>query len=506
MAGKQLSARLKGGQVADFSAGPNLRDAAPKLALNESSDAWNVTFDERGNVASRKGYAVDNVTPYPAAIVNMFWSNILAKKVVQAGAILYLDNAPTTARKTFTSSAVVTFAELNSLLIACHPVDGIWTSADGITWTVVADVDAPTTPTCCATWQNKLFVGDATGKLSWSAAGDATNWVATDFNKIWEKDQTGIVNLRIGSGQNILGKPGLVVFKQESSYRVNDSATGAYTTIDATIGAAGPLSVTGVGAKVITLCKRGICWWQEGQIGFVNASDRFLPLWQPDQINLAQQAKWSAGRKGNRAVFSLTRSGSSVNDLALEFHPDQDWIAPRSDAMACYATSTGNVEALYGASPTVSGQAYTLDSGGTDNGTGIAFRFQTRWFSLNEGFKAILWQIRMHGRGTGTVTARFNFAIAGGVTRNFALTTSARTWDTAGLTWDSGLLWDDGLTSETSEAFYSFGACRQFSLLFQGTATTTVSGTQVLGTGTAPTIGAFGLSTLEWLYVPLGLS
>jgi hypothetical protein len=44
--------------------------------------------------------------------------------------------------------------------------------------------------------------------VRWSAATDPTNWTATDFNKLWEKDQQAIVALHIGSGQDIQGQAG----------------------------------------------------------------------------------------------------------------------------------------------------------------------------------------------------------------------------------------------------------------------------------------------------------
>lgn len=500
-----MTSALKGGSVQDFSAGPNLRDAAPKLAVNESSDAWNVTFDERGDVASRLGYVKDNTDLYPDPIVNMDWIPLLGTKVVQAGTDLYLESDPTTSVQTFSTNGTVTFAELNDHAIACHPVDGIFTSTDGSTWTVVADADAPTAPLCCVTWQGRLIVGLAKGKVFASDFGDATSWTSTSFNNLWEIDQRDIVALHVASGQDIIGQAGLVACKQDSSYLITDPATLDYSTIDATVGAAGPLAITGVGPKVITLSKRGICWWQQGQIGFANASDRLFPLWQADQLNFGEQSKWCAGRKLNRAIFSLTRHGSSVNDLALEFHPDQDWIAPRSDAMTCYTTSSGNVEALYGGSPTVDGQAYVLDSGGTDDGAAISYRFQTRWFQLNDGYKAVLWQIRLHGRGAGTFFCRKDYAAGGGISRDFSLSSDTLSWDD-GLSWDSGLMWDEGLTFQQSQPFFSFGACREFSLLFEGNVSTTASGPQVLGVGTAPVLGAFGLSTIVWLFTPLGLS
>lgn len=498
-------ATLTGGSLRDFSGGPNIRDAAAgsELAPNECIDAYNITFDERGGATSRLGYGKDNGTVFSGGIVkNQFWSQILGAKITQAGASLYLGTT-NTARKTFTTSELVTFAEMNSRVIACHPTDGLFTSTDGITWTVVADPDAPK-GTCIAAWQNKIYVGRPDGSVMWSDATDPTAWTSTSFNKLWEKDQQAIVALHIGSGQDILGKPGLLCFKQESTYRISDSSTGAYTTIDATVGAAGALAVVGVGSKVISISKRGIFWWREDQAGMVQASDRLLPLWQPDQINLAQLALWCAGRKGNRAVFSFTRSGSTANDVALEYSPDQEWLAPRSDAMSCYATSTGGAEVLYGGSPTVSGQCYQLETAGTDDGTGIAFKFQTRWIELSAGFRASVWQIRLQGRGSGSCTVLKDYAAGGGDEKPFD-------FDQSGFHYDTGEHYDSGITYaipvyQSTDARYSLGICRQFSLLIEGTATTTVDAPQVLAAGTPPQVGEFGLFGITWLYAPLGLA
>lgn len=495
---------LKGDEARDFSGGINLRDAPPQLAANELEDSWNVTLDERGGASSRLGYEQYNTVQFDtgALVVNEWPSPLLGTNITQVGAKLYKGTS-NTATKTFSTSAIVTFRELNSLIIACHPIDGLFTSPDGVTWTVVADADAPK-GSCIEVWQNKLWVGCADGSVHWSAAGDPTAWTSTDFNKLWEKNQAGIVALNIGSGQDITGKPGLLCFKTESAYRINDSTTGAYTTIDATVGAAGPLAVVGVGAKVITISKHGIFWWREDQTGMVNASDQLLPLWDPSQINFAQQNIWCAGRKGQRARFSLTRAGSTANDLSLEYHPDEGWIAPRSDAMSCYATQTGTSEILYGGSPTVNGRVYQLDTGGTDDGVAITGHLQTRWIELNSGFQATVWQLRVHGRGTGTLTTRKDFASAGGDDRLFDLTGSANKYDT-GLKYDSGVMYAIPAFQQT-EPFYDLGLCRQFSLIFSFTVNTTADGVQVLGASTPPQIGEFGLYGLEWLYSPLGLS
>lgn len=172
--------------------------------------------------------------------------------------------------------------------------------------------------------------------------------------------------------------------------------------------------------------------------------------------------------------------------------------------MACYATSVGGSETLYGGSPVVDGQAYALNNGGTDDGTAISFRFQTRWAELSQGFLAQLWQLRLQGRGAGTLTVRKDYATSGGTAQPFDIT------DANLPHWDSGLRWGDFSWAvpvfQSTAAVYSVGTCRQFSILFAGSATTTISAPQLLGSGTAPTVGEFGLFGVTWLFNPLGLA
>lgn len=498
--------QLLDGALSDFSGGPNLRDAASELAANELEDAWNITLDERGGSASRLGFEKRNGAVLGTGgdlVVNDTWSRLASKWITQSGKSLYLNNG-TSPVHTFTTSDCVTFAETDDKIVAAHPVDGLFTSPDGATWTALTGTNVPTQPLCVAAWEAKLWVGLADGSVHWSKAGDITTWVVTDFNQIWTIDQQPIVNLHVGSGQDIQGRPGLIVFKNESVYRINDPATGAYTVIDATNGCGGPKAVIGVGARVCWVGKRGIFWWREDQAQPVSASDLLQPLWRDDQINVSVQAGWCAGRRLNRAYFSIARAGSSVNDTAFEFHPDQGWLVPRSDAMSCYATSSGADEVTSGGSPSVPGQCYQLDSGGTDDGAAIDWYMQARWIVLNGGFDAYVWLARIRGRGVGVCTLRINEADAGGTDIPFDLDQDIGTWDD-GTDWDDGTFWDIPVLQST-QAIYSVGRCRQFSLRFSGSSTTTAFATQIFASGQQPVVGAFGLFGLEYLYVALGLS
>lgn len=439
-------------------------------------------------------------------VVNDFYSSLLGVSLTQSGKNLYKsDNlAPV---KTFTTSACITFTEIAGTVIACHPVDGLWQSADGSVWTKITAANAPTTNTLCvAAWQARLFVGLSDGTVHWSDEGTLTTWTATNVNPIWEKDQQPIVALAVGSGQDIQGRPGLLVFKQDSCYRINDPTTGAFTAISTSVGAAGPKAVVGVGGRVCWISKHGIYWWREDQAAPVDASDLLRPLWRTEQLSFANQAGWCAGRRNNRALFSCSTLNSQVNDLAIELHPDEGWVAPRSDAMTCYSTSAGNDEHTYGGAPTAPGQVYQLDTGGADDGQPITGYFQTRWLVPNGGYQAQVWSARLHGRGSGTMTMRQDYEDAGGSSFDFDFASTL-----GGFRYDNGVLYDSGpvygtVTLAETEAIDGLGACRQFSLRFDFTVNATAAGRSLPGAAPAPQVGEFGLYSVDVLYRPLGPS
>jgi hypothetical protein len=193
-----------------------------------------------------------------------------------------------------------------------------------------------------------------------------------------------------------------------------------------------------------------------------------------------------------------------VNDIAFELHPDQGWVAPRSDAVSCYASAASSSDLLAGGSPTVAGQAWTLSKTGADNGTAIAWWLQTRWMTPSGGYQASLWQLRLHGRGTGTVVVRRNYEASGGSSFPFNLTAPVPLYD-SGLHYDSGVLYGDNVAEET-QAMYDLGVVRQFSLYFSGSASQTVPGRDLFGAAPAANVGSFAMYQLEYLFTPMGLT
>lgn len=173
-------ARISELEVLDFSGGWNIRDAPSQLGNNESPDCENVTLNERGGVEKRLGHIKRDTTAFTATAPPQKLHEGLAS-LTQCGAGLFKQGT-LAAVHTFSTAARVDIAEFNSVLYAIHPVDGLYTSADGVTWTAVIGAPAGA---CLAAWQNRLLAGgDPSHKtrLYGCAVGDPLNW-ATAANR-----------------------------------------------------------------------------------------------------------------------------------------------------------------------------------------------------------------------------------------------------------------------------------------------------------------------------------
>lgn len=497
---------IRGFGLRDFSGGVNVRDAELQFAANEVIDAWNMILDVRGGAYARLGFVKYNPSVFDAAaaVTNTHWSTTVSDLITQCGAKLYKGTS-TSSVKTFTSAARVGFADFNGKVYAIHPVDGLFNSADGVTWAAVVDADAPKGDVL-AVWQNKLWsAGNPTNssRVSFSDAGNGESWTASAWVDLREKDDEKVVALTGGSGIDVAGRPGLLAFKKRSSYRIHDSATGAYMTIDPQVGAASGLAVVTIKGRTFALSEHGV-YWTDGLRPMREVSAALKPLWSSGQINYAQLDKFAAGRLGTRLYLSLPRAGSAVNNLALTHDPDVGWFTPGSHAMACYATQVGTDELLYGGSPSVNGQVYRLEAGGTDDGAAIASRLQTRWVELEGSMLAHLWRLRIRGRGSPVLTVRTDFARGGGSRYPLALT------DQAAVNYDTGLLYDTGLmytepSGIRSQDVHPTVSCRAVSLLFEATTTTTDTLPALLGQGSGPTVGGWGVTSVDVAHVPLAV-
>ena len=491
-------------QFRDFSGGWNIRDAQGELAANESPDLYNVTLDERGGISKRLGYTKYNSSAFGSSLVtNCFYWSTGQNLITQAGAKLYKDTN-TSEFKTFTTSERCGFADFVGLLFFVHPTDGLF-KYDGTTVTAIVDVDAPKGSTI-ATWQNKLWVSGnpaAKSRVYFSDAGSGDNWTATSFVDLREKDTEPVVCLTGASGLDISGRPGLLAFKRRSTYRIFDSATGQFQTLDAQIGAASAISVVNGFQRTVALGESGI-YWTDGVGPMRPASDKIVTLFDPTQIAFSQLDKFCAGIKGDRMYFSLARAGQTANNLELEHHPLQGWIVASSAASSCYATYGKDDQIMYAGSPTVVGQVYRRLTGGADDGSAITSRFQGRWAELTGGHQVRITKARVTGRGIFALDVFKDYELSPTTSLSVSLSSGAALFDDAAAIFDDPNTLFGPLKYQSFKDFPQLGVMRAISLRFSETSSSSGSGIQILGSGAAPEVGAFGTYGVSLAYVPLG--
>lgn len=498
-------------RIRDFSGGLNLRDALAELAPNESPDLWNVTLDERGGVQKRLGQVKVNSTAFSGGLVsNQHYSDAVSDLITQAGASLY-KGTTNTARLTFSSSARAGMCDFTGKVWAIHPVDGLYSSTNGTAWTLV---DATVKGTSLAAWQNRLLAcGDPSNPslVKASGLGDGTDWLTTAghgwTNQLREtKDGLPLLGFAAASGVDIAGRPGLIVCKRESTYRLYDSSNGAYQTLDPDTGAASPIAAITSGSRTLILSATGI-FETDGISPLRKVSAKVDPLFFPASLAEDQQNLFAAGALGDRCYFSLPRNGETANDLALEYHTTEGWIAAGSNAASCYTTYGLNTHKLYAGSPTESGQVYEMFSGGSDDGADIASYFQTRWFEPSNGFLTRMRRLTPLCRGSFAVYTKTDFTTGQGLADEVAVSRGGFVWNDAAAIWnDPDTVWGPTAYMGYAEPIPSLGTCRSVSFRISETSSDTQTAPALLGTGAAPVVGAWGLAGLDLLYVQCGIA
>lgn len=487
--------RTKATRLERFDGGLNVADAYDKLAANETPDCMNVTCDQRGGAVKRLGHSKVNGSAMAGNAKDGFYWESQQLAIVQIGASLYKtsDWVTITLFATLSTTDFIGMCEFNGELVFAHPVDGVYT---------YTGAGAPTSRSAtvkgsvCVAWQNKVWVMGDPGNRSrvWrSNLGDAHTWtIATDFTDHRDKDDSIIVAGGLGQGMDIAGRPGLLVFKDSSAYRINDPATGSYTTIDNRHGAAGPLALTSLFGRVAVVNKFGI-FTTDGSTELVNVSKKIAPLFRSGYLNLAQLSKVAAGVGQDRMFFSLPVAGSSSNNLELEYHPLDGWIVPHNYAAAFYMNWEKNDLQLYKGHPSTA-YVYKAFSGGSDDGASIAMRYQTSWVIPYSGYRATFHRARVTGRGTNvSVYTKLDFTTGQGELQSYSIDLGGFVWNS--FTWNDGSLWGPSQYEDTDDVpVRSVG--KAISLMFKESSTLTTTAPQLLEQGTAPVQGGWALYEL----------
>lgn len=498
-------------RVADFSGGLNLRDAPGTLAPNEAPDMMNMTIDERGGLAKRLGYAKDGaMSAFAADCVNLFYSAVLGQLVVQEGVNVRKRTGVGTFSlvKAFSTSARVTFADFKGKLLMLHPVDGLF-SYDGATVSGALG-SASTKGVDIAVFQNKVWiaVGSAMAaertRVYFSATGDETNWASAGAGSVdlREVDDAPLVALTGDSGQDIVGRGGLLAFKRSSSYRIHDSTTGAFTTIDGDTGCAGALAVAGFEGVTAVLSDRGV-FLTDGVSQLKKVSVRVDPLFSATQLALASADSWCCvAHPSGRYLFSLRRAGSSANDLTLEYDPTVGWIVPYSFGASAFAVLGGTDATVYHTDPGTARFLYKTFTGGSDNGAAVACRYQTRWDELGAARKARVQRVAVRGFGSFTLGLRCDYELGSGLEFPISLASAGFVWGIG--VWGDGVWGPDAYEKQTD--VWPRVVCHASSFALTEISSLSFTKPPLLGSGTAPEAGAFSVYELLADVQPLGHS
>ena len=504
----RTATRLQQIQISDFLGGLNLRSSEVELATNETPDCMNITLDERGGVVKRLGLERFGNALSTGATA-LYYSGALDDFFIQDGSALKkTDNFTSlTTVNTFTTSARCAMVDFNGLLVVVHPVDGVYTyngsAFTNRSTTVKGDA--------IASWQNKVWVGGDTSKKArvwWSNAGDATTWTYTagppevgDFIDLREVDDQIITGLGIGQDMDVVGRPGLLVTKEHSFYRINNSTTGAYTTLGTEAGASSHLAIASIGGLTATLNRHGI-WVTNGTGAPLLASSRLTPLFTAAQLSLADMTKCSAGTIGDRIIFSIPRTGSSRPDLTLEYHPRDGWIVPHSFGLNAYTVFTKADDILVGAG-TLNGSnfyAFKVFKSGADDGQAIESRYQTRWYEFAGENRAMLRRLMISGRGSFDMYVRKDFSVGVGDLFQVLSQSSDAEWNA--FNWNDAN-WGPSMYEEQFE-LYSLGHARAFSFRLEHTGTTSAQTVPLLGDGATTEVGGFAFYSALADFVNLG--
>lgn len=482
----------------NFSGGVNWRDHPSELAENEMPYSSNVTIDERGGAMKRLGY-VDN---YGSAIGSGLVKNIFewasqGKIVAQVGTGIHIDGGA--AIHNFSTNDRVAFAEYNSMLAMHHPIDGVrfWNGSA---------ISSPSTNnplgSSIAAWQNRLWIAEKGGPRIWFTDIGTTNIANTNWVDLKEKDSSQINLLTGAAGQDISGRPGLLAFKSSSAYRIYDSNTGAYNTIDPQIGCSSNIGAVSAFGRTYVVSPKGV-YWTDGLEAMKEQSQLVEPLFYPTRINQSRGDLFAAGRHADRLYFSFPIAGATTNSIVMEFHPVQNWAMPHTNAASCYCAAQNNTKMLFG-SPTNNGRIYSHNTGGSDAGSPIASTLQTRWIEPRGGNKTRVRRVRFVGHGNFNATLLRDYVVSqSGATMPVNITDESALWD-SGYEWNgSTSVW--GPTSfQSHQDFWSLGTYRAFSCQVTETSTNVSTGRVFLEGVPEIEVGAWTLSHISMLTFGLG--
>jgi hypothetical protein len=303
------------------------------------------------------------------------------------------------------------------------------------------------------------------------------------------------------SGLDVSGRPGLLAFKEDSSYRIYDSSTGAYNTIDASIGCGSSIGAVSAYGRTYVASPRGI-YYTNGVDPMVEASNKVENFFHKDNINQARSDLCAAGRHQDRLWFSYPGNAETQNTIAFELNPITGSIMAHTNAAQAYASmGRGDIDLIMGM---YNGFIFNSHKGGFDDGVAIASHLQTYWIEPSFGNKTRVRRARFVGFG------EFDASLY----KDYQSDQNLRTLhvdieDTSSIYDDPASIYDDPASIygpgrfQGFQDFYSIGTFRSFSMRISETSSLTQQSRPVLG-GMTREIGAWSLSHINLMSIDLG--
>lgn len=303
-----------------FVEGWNTRDDRSALRTSEAVQALNVTISQTGAIKKRPGCSSFTTIPsLPAGDPSFLnYSAALNLFFVQVDSQLYScppgGGSWTSRGAAFGSTARIAMCDFGAQVVYCHPTSGVFTF-DG---TTVTNRSATVRGNAIAAWQTYVWVaGDPTSadtrsRLYRCKVNDPTVWGSPDGITVdlREKDTELLTALHGGSA--------LVVFKSRSHYRVNDSATGAFTTVDWTAGCVNPTALDALDGIIYAWGEDGI-YACDGMSPGRNVTDQIRDEFA---LSATNRSGYVHAARNKRTIYFTYPSPVSVNSIAgLELYP-----------------------------------------------------------------------------------------------------------------------------------------------------------------------------------------
>lgn len=461
----------------NFSGGVNVRESLNQLLPSESANCSNVVLDNRGGFARRAGHtnvvALPGVSGTPAYI---FYSEALdlwlcARETSGAPNNFRLHTRPGDLSGSWTDrgriagtvSAKAVFTDWPGTTRYCLIGTDVTSGGFGGLYTL------DTTPTltnrstnevvALAVWQNKAWTcqhvattGDSANianatRLARSAAGDPTTW--TDSVDIRDKDGSALTALAVCGGS-------LLAFKSRSTYRITDSATGAYTTIDPAVGCVNARALAFFRGKIYTWASTGI--YEADGIGSLRPiGDKLRPVFGDSNTDTSLIC---AGVTGDAVIFFTAATANPFvgGDLL--------WHSPQLGAFVPHplpSNTQNNITSMAAKGGTLYAAVadgddlfslYTAVGASTskDDATAFTAVWTTPWLLPNSGQLARLQTLTVQGIGGSNVGAEV-------IVR--------RDWEGSGTTYDVSTLISSSTLAQTNASVKALGHGSSFQFLIR---------------------------------------